>query len=176
LNSATNNYLISIYQKHLKGLNIWGLSFCDISTGEFKTAEYSTKDTNPPRELLIEIFRLRPSEIILPRVLADTFKDLFPGIYFQVFEQIDYYENELYDYLLKELQIPSFKGLGLENFSAGISASSKLLEYILGNRKSQLPHINTLVEYFDLICNFLAFTSCAVVDINNNIKLNYLFF
>lgn len=148
LSSELNNYLISIYRNRVKGINIWGLSFCDISTGEFKTSEYKTKDENPPNELLIEIFRLKPSEIVLPREHANAFRDLFPSIYLQIFEQTEYYENELREFLLKELQISSFKSLGLESYTAGISAASKLLEYIISNRKSRLPHINTLVEYF----------------------------
>lgn len=148
LDSSSNNYLISIFKKSSKGINYWGLSFCDISTGEFKTCEYLIKTTSIPRELIIEIFRLRPSEVILQREIASEFKELFPNISIQTFEKNEYFENELKEYLLKELKLQSLKAIGLENFSAGITASAKLYEYIISNRKSQLPHINTLKEYF----------------------------
>ena len=144
---SNNNYVISIFRKIVKGISIWGLSFCDISTGEFKVAEYMIKGPKLPRELIIEIFRLHPAEIVLPIDLVTDVKELFPQITIASFDAHEYYESELSVYLLKELQVESLKSFGLENLTSGITASGKLLSYIIENRKSQLPHIDKLLLY-----------------------------
>jgi DNA mismatch repair protein MutS len=60
LDSKSNNFLASIY---LSGKS-YGLSYADISTGEFRATSFSTLD-----ELLDELSNLNPKEILLPEEL-----------------------------------------------------------------------------------------------------------
>ena len=73
-----NNYIASIYLTSNRGLNAWGLSYADVSTGEFKLNQYvnSGKEKNiPPSELIMELFRISPSEIIIQSSLINSFKE-----------------------------------------------------------------------------------------------------
>lgn len=144
LEISSNNYLASIYLNKNKSIYIWGFSFADISTGEFKVTEYYSKDREIPKQLLIELFRVKPAEIILPRTLEYEFKLAFPGFNLQIEGDEIYFHSDLANGLLKGLNVVSFKAFGLEGFTAGITAASKLYDYILINRKNTIPQITKI--------------------------------
>jgi len=144
LEISANNYLASIYCTKTKGGFVWGFSFADISTGEFKVAEYFTKGNDIPKELIIELFRVKPAELLLPRALLSEFQSAFPGFYLQAEADESYFVKELAQILLDAFKINSFKAFGINDFTAGIFAAGKLYTYILANRKSTLPHITKI--------------------------------
>jgi DNA mismatch repair protein MutS len=150
LDESDNNYIVSIYLSEKGKYQVWGFSFADISTGEFKANEYrkiiteSSSDLTIAKELLLEIHRIKPAEMLLSKRIAEYFKKLFPSIAVQVFDETEYYASELEKLLLTNLKAENFKGFGLENMSAGIVAAGKLYQYLLNNRKASLPQITKL--------------------------------
>ena len=63
LNQNSNNYICALYKDEKNGL--WGFSYADISTGEFKV-------TQAPFELILaELTRISPSEVIGPSKKQD---------------------------------------------------------------------------------------------------------
>lgn len=144
LNDSENNYIGSIYVSKNRGLYTWGLAYADISTAEFKLAEFYTKSTGIPRELVIELFRIRAAELILPQSLKREISDLLPGITLFSYDDNSYYARELQQLLLEGLQLKSFKAFGVEKYDTGLIAAGKLYEYLQFNRKGNLPQLRSI--------------------------------
>lgn len=142
-----NNYIASIYLTSNRGLNAWGLSYADVSTGEFKLNQYvnSGKEKNiPPSELIMELFRISPSEIIIQSSLINSFKEYFPSFNLVGIDDRQYFTNELKNDLLKYYDIVSFKSFGLDDYEVGLISSAKLLDYVKVNRKLNTPKLQPL--------------------------------
>ena len=81
LEERKNNYIMSIFKSGI----YFGISICDISTGEFYSAEI--KDNNNFPLLLDEIARYSPSELVVNSMMADSkeemdkIKERFENIY-----------------------------------------------------------------------------------------------
>ena len=70
LEERKNNYIMSIFKSGI----YFGISVCDISTGEFYAAEI--KDNNNFPQLLDEIARYSPSELVINSNLADCTEEM----------------------------------------------------------------------------------------------------
>ena len=136
-----NNYLMSLY---LEG-DIAGISFSDISTGEFYAYEVK-------KEKLKEQFSLiNPSEILISKkdkdYLEHVIKSLFPEI------RISKLEDWFFDYdfavdLIKEhFGVKTLKGFGIEHLTAGLSAAGVNLNYLKETQKANLPHLSKIAIY-----------------------------
>ncbi len=136
-----NNYLMSI---HIEG-EIVGISFSDISTGEFYAYEVQ-------EEKLKEQFSLiNPAEILISKkdkdYLEAMIKPLFPEI------RISKLEDWFFDYdfavdLIKEhFGVKTLKGFGIEHLTAGLSAAGVNLNYLKETQKANLPHLNKIALY-----------------------------
>ncbi len=136
-----NNYLMSL---HIDG-EIVGISFSDISTGEFYA--YEVRD-----EKLKEQFSLiNPAEILISKkdkdYLEPIIKSLFPEI------RISKLEDWFFDYdfavdLIKEhFGVKTLKGFGIEHLTAGLSAAGVNLNYLKETQKANLPHLNKIAIY-----------------------------
>ena len=141
LDHKKNNYLLSLCVKD----TITGISFCDISTGEFFAYEIPTENISQ------QIETISPSEIIIQKKDKDWL--------FQIIQKInptirltkvdDWIFN--YDYA-KELLVMQFKtvnlkGFGVDNLIAGITAAGSVLNYLQETQKQNLSHLNKISEY-----------------------------
>ncbi|MBO3117120.1 DNA mismatch repair protein MutS [Winogradskyella sp. DF17] len=135
LHSKSNNFLCAVHfdKKYI------GISFLDISTGEFLTsqgdAEYVDK--------LLQNFN--PSEVLISKhcrkEFAETFGNDFHTFYLEdwVF-QADY----AYEILIKHFNTKTLKGFGIEDLYEGIVASGAVLHYLSETRHNRLEHITTI--------------------------------
>lgn len=135
LHSKSNNFLAAVHfdKKYI------GISFLDISTGEFLTsqgnAEYIDK--------LLQNFK--PSEVLISKqcrkVFAETFGNDFHTFYLEdwVF-QADYAKESL----IKHFNTKTLKGFGIEDLYEGIIASGVVLHYLGETRHNKLEHIATI--------------------------------
>jgi len=153
LEESENNYLASIYFQEKGRYQIWGLSFADLSTGEFKVCEYRfIADKEPvqggiksfPNELVIELNKIKPAEILINKELKEDIVKVASFAVIQGFDKNEYFESELHKSLLENLGADNFKGFGIDDMTSGIIAAGKLFEYINRNRKSSMPHINKI--------------------------------
>lgn len=135
LHSKSNNFLAAV----CFGKNLIGVSFLDVSTGEFLisqgNAEYVDK--------LLQNFR--PSEILVSKPKRHEFTNTF-GTEFHTFYMEDWvfqddYANET---LCKHFQTKSLKGFGIEEFYEGIVASGAVLHYLSETQHHRLQHITTI--------------------------------
>ncbi|MEM6515359.1 MAG: DNA mismatch repair protein MutS [Bacteroidota bacterium] len=135
LNSKTNNFLAALDF----GSQYVGVSFLDVSTGEFFTSQGNVEYVDK----LLQNFR--PSEVLVSKPKRKDFKDAF-GDDFHAFYLEDWvfkddYANET---LLKHFETRSLKGFGIEDLFEGIVASGAILHYLGETRHHKLKHITSI--------------------------------
>jgi DNA mismatch repair protein MutS len=116
-----------------------GISFLDISTGEFLTAQ-----GNPEYiDKLLQNFQ--PSEILVQKNHKNDFKINF-GEDFNVFYLEDWVYKEDYtnEILTNHFQTNSLKGFGIEELLDGIIASGAILYYLSETQHNKLQHITNI--------------------------------
>ena len=135
LHSKSNNFLAAVYFEKQR----IGVSFLDISTGEFLTsqgnAEYIDK--------LLQNFS--PSEVLISKQSRKLFSETF-GTDFHTFYLEDWvfqadYANET---LIKHFNTKTLKGFGIADLYEGIIASGVVLHYLSETRHNKLEHIATI--------------------------------
>ncbi|MDA6072260.1 DNA mismatch repair protein MutS [Flavobacterium sp. AC] len=135
LQSKTNNFLASVY---FANKNI-GVSFLDVSTGEFLTAQGNAEYIDK----LLQNFN--PSEILVPKNNKGDFKAAF-GEDFHTFYLEDWIYKEDYalETLTKHFQTVSLKGFGIEELKDGIVASGAILYYLSETQHNRVQHITAI--------------------------------
>ena len=149
---------MSIFQKGM----FFGIAVCDISTGDFYSAEI--KEENNFERLLDEISRYSPSEIIANKMLADCKEEID-----KIKERFDVYiseedeanfsqdtQNIYMQYALADDKGNIIKDLDKRLFA--VSAINGLIKYIEDTQKTKLEHINkstiyTITKYMALDIN-----------------------
>ena len=135
LNYKENNFLAAIHF----GKGACGVSFLDISTGEFLTGE-GTYDYI--EKLLTNI---QPKEVLYDRSRKQDFERLF-GTRYCTFELDDWVftEQTAMQKLLRHFHVKTLKGFGVEHLKNGIIASGAILQYLEQTLHTQIGHITTL--------------------------------
>ena len=148
LEERKNNYIMSIFKSGI----YFGISICDISTGEFYSAEI--KDNNNFPLLLDEIARYSPSELVVNSMMADSkeemdkIKERFENIYVTKFND-EAFKSSV-DNLNLRFTILDENGSKLEDFedkNLAISSINGLIGYIKETQKTDLDHINKITVY-----------------------------
>ncbi len=136
LNHKENNFLCAIHSSNNKQ---FGISFLDVSTGEFLTTEGSRDDIDK----LLSSFS--PKEILIERGSKKKFEENFGSSFF-LFELDDWIftEDASRDRLLSHFQTKSLKGFGIEHLDLGIIASGAVLHYLDITQHKNIGHINSL--------------------------------
>ena len=135
LNYKENNFLAAIHF----GKGACGVSFLDISTGEFLTGE-GTYDYI--EKLLTNI---QPKEVLYDRTRKQDFERLF-GTRYCTFELDDWVftDQTAHQKLLKHFNVKTLKGFGVEHLKNGIIASGAILQYLEQTLYTQIAHITHL--------------------------------
>ena len=139
LTAERNNFLAAIYhdgQTH-------GLAVVDLTTGDFKTTEASTN-----AELVAELERLRPAEIIFPAE-EGRFLDLLGA----AFPIVNGYEDWVFApetaiFTVREhFKVASLDGFGLKNHTAAVGAAGAAIHYLSQHLRRDLKHLTRLSFY-----------------------------
>ncbi len=135
LNYKENNFLASVHF----GKSACGVSFLDISTGEFLVGE----GTYDYVEKLIGSFS--PKEVLYNREHRHDFERYF-GTRLCTFEMDDWVftEQTAHQKLYKHFQVKSLKGFGVDHLRSGVIAAGAILQYLEQTLHSQIAHITTL--------------------------------
>ena len=148
LEERKNNYIMSIFKTGI----YFGISVCDISTGEFYSAEI--KDQNNFPTLLDEIARYTPSELVVNSMMANCeeemskIKERFENVYVTKFND-KFFKTELNNIDLR-FNIVDNEGKKLENIKEKtliVASINALVEYIEETQKTSLDHINKITIY-----------------------------
>ena len=135
LNHRENNFLAAVHF----GKDMCGISFLDISTGEFLTAE----GTVDYIDKLLNNFS--PKEILIERANRKRFEECF-GSRFNTFELEDWVftTDAATDRLLKHFETKNLKGFGVQHLKLGIISSGAILHYLDITQHIHISHINSL--------------------------------
>ena len=136
LEQKENNYLAALY---FNGSERSGVAFLDISTGSFSIAE-GNKDY-----LEVLLNDMAPKEILLQREYVKGFKEHF-GEHWYISQMDEWAFNPIAcrEKLLKQLNVETLKGFGVEGMVNGITAAGSLLFYLESNFNAGIAHICSL--------------------------------
>jgi DNA mismatch repair protein MutS len=135
LERKQNNFLASVFG----GKNAFGVSFLDLSTGEF----YAAQGNESYVLKLIQGFA--PSEIIFSKQSREKFELLFGEEYstFALDEWVYGYDYG-YEKLISQFKTASLKGFGVEDFGESIIAAGAILHYLEDTEHKDTSHISSI--------------------------------
>ncbi|CAN5737297.1 DNA mismatch repair protein MutS [soil metagenome] len=135
LDHRSNNFLAAVF---MDGNNC-GVSFLDVSTGEFLAAEGDIIYV----EKLLQNFR--PSEVLFQKSKKKLFVETF-GEKFYIFGQEDWIFTEEFstEKLMKHFSVNSLKGFGVDGMRAGTIAAGAALHYLTETNYERIQHISAL--------------------------------
>jgi DNA mismatch repair protein MutS len=135
LEHKTNNFLASIHLDKEKA----GVSFLDVSTGEFLVAEGSLTYI----EKLIQSFK--PNEILFEKNKRQSLINLI-GDRFYIFGLDDWAFTQDFGYeaLTKQFGTSSLKGFGIEHLGLAIKSCGAILHYLGETKHDKLQHITAV--------------------------------
>src|SRR5690554_1493233 len=141
LDHKKNNYVMSVALRD----EYAGVSFCDISTGEFYTFEIS------PSQLPSQIETINPSEILVQKRDKDKVAEIISKVSkdIRITKLDDWIFN--FDYakelLLMQFKTVNLKGFGVDSLTTGIISAGAILNYLQETQKANLSHINHISLY-----------------------------
>ncbi len=137
LNYKENNFLAAVHF----GKAACGISFLDISTGEFLTGE----GTHDYIEKLLG--NLQPKEVLVDRARKRDFEQYFGNKLF-TFELDDWVftEQTASQKLLKHFRVKNMKGFGVDHLKNGLIAAGAILQYLELTQHTQIGHITQIAR------------------------------
>ena len=135
LERKSNNFLASI----VVNKNNFGVSFLDVSTGEFYAAE------GRESYILKIIQGFSPAEIIFCKQSRPFFEKLFDGAY-NTFALDDWVYSFDYGYekLINQFKTASVKGFGIEGMGEAVMAAGAILHYLDDTEHKDTSHITSI--------------------------------
>lgn len=135
LQSKSNNFLAAVHF----GTESIGISFLDVSTGEFLTTQGSAEYIDK----LLQNFN--PSEVLFSKQKRKRFSETF-GDNFHVFHLEDWVFQTDYarETLEKHFDTQNLKGFGVDHLEAGVIASGAALHYLGETQHHKLAHITKI--------------------------------
>jgi DNA mismatch repair protein MutS len=135
LERKQNNFLASIFS----GKDIYGVSFLDVSTGEF----YAAQGNENYVFKLIQGFS--PSEIIFSKQSREKFEKLL-GDEYNIFALDEWVYGFDYGYekLINQFKTASLKGFGIDGFGEAIIAAGAVLHYLEDTEHRDTSHIASI--------------------------------
>ncbi len=135
LTARENNFLCAIHF----GASAVGISFLDISTGEFLVAEGSTAYIDK----LLAGFQ--PKEVLVQHGLKGRFEGLYGSKNF-IFELDDwaFTAATAHERLTKHFQVRNLKGFGVDHLKDGVVAAGAIMCYLEMTQHTQTAHISSL--------------------------------
>lgn len=135
LSAKSNNFLCAVHF----GRNRLGVSFLDISTGEFLTSEGSVEQVDK----LLQNFS--PNEVLVSKNHKKEFVECFGNQLHSFFlEDWIFQEDYAQESLNNHFGTKTLKGFGIEHLNHGVVASGAVLHYLSETQHRRLQHINKI--------------------------------
>ena len=142
LDETKNNYIMCIFENKA---NI-GLSFSDVSTGEFLTTQF---EADEKKKVIDEIAKFNPSEIIAnsKTTLKEEIEKIF-NVKLNIYQDFNFDFHNSITTLCNHFNVLNLDGFGLEDkYFASICSSGALFSYLFETQKNTLSHINNIKRY-----------------------------
>jgi DNA mismatch repair protein MutS len=135
LERKQNNFLASVFGSK----NIFGISFLDVSTGEFYAAQGS-------KDYVMKIIQgFAPTEIIFSKSMRSHFEELFGEEYSTyALDEWIYGFDYAYEKLINHFKTTSVKGFGIEGMGEAVIAAGAILHYLEDTEHKDTSHISSI--------------------------------
>jgi len=135
LSAKSNNFLCAVHF----GAKVHGVSFLDISTGEFLIAEGNLEQIDK----LLQNFA--PNEVLVSKAHKTDFTEAFgTGLHTFFLEDWIFQEDYALETLRNHFKTATLKGFGIAQLNYGIIASGAVMHYLSDTRHNQLQHISKI--------------------------------
>lgn len=172
LKESSNNFLAAL----VKEGDELGLSFVDVSTGEFYTTQFKEQEDKDESKLADELARFKPTECLVPKALHESKEfvqslgkldslNLYPYDTMLVHDTA-----EAKEYLKKHFRVVSMEAFGCENMPLALKASAAALSYLHETQKTALEHITKLTTYSSSSFMILDSTTLRNLEILRNVR------
>ncbi|MFA6118573.1 MAG: DNA mismatch repair protein MutS [Parachlamydiales bacterium] len=172
LKDKTNNFFVSLSQIS----RTYGLAVLDLSTSEFYVIEIEDE-----KELINEIFKLKPSELLLSRKFKTLNSDLFERLkneFNYLINEKDewYFEYEFaYDKLINHFNTSNLDVFGMKGYTSAVNAAGALISYLSEDLCFNLEHIKTiktesLSSYMQI--DYSTLKNLEILETNNDLNKN----
>ncbi len=135
LEGKANNYLAAVI---IEG-DLAGLAYADITTSEYATTQLAAS------EVSVELFRLRPAELLLPEGAAAPDADDSTAIAHIPSESFDLEWSA--ESLKRHFKVSSLEAFGCDNLPLAIRAAGAIREYLVQTQKAAADQLTTLRAY-----------------------------
>lgn len=152
LDASKNNYLASVSKSAKE--NSFGLSYIDISTGEFRISKLDYS------QLLAELNRISPSEIIgiagkrqlkpfqvVPEETIDLPDEITKNYNCTVRSADAFSADNALEKIKQVFNINSLEGFGFPEYAIGLTAAGAIIDYLQETQKTDLPKFDTISPY-----------------------------
>ncbi len=145
LDETKNNYIMTIFSSKYG----YGISLCDVTTGEFLTTEFPFLQGE--EKVVEEIAKYHPAELLCNDLFlkSEKVKEIESRFHLKVTAC----DGWLFSYqtafkkLCDHFRVKSLYGFGIKNQDCAIIASGALLCYLYDTQKNNLSHISKLKLY-----------------------------
>ena len=134
----TNLFMAAIWGEN----GVYGLAHADLSTGEFRLTEINSFEN-----LLEELGRIDPAELLLSELDRKTRQKDFSRYRLEILDEETFDPRKAGELLKEQLSVRSLIGFGCENMPSGITAAGALVAYLRETQKGFPPHIKEIVTY-----------------------------
>ncbi|WP_457573500.1 DNA mismatch repair protein MutS [Desulfolithobacter sp.] len=151
LDEKSNCYVCGLVLGKQKKKKVAGLSFLDVSTGEFLVCEHQVDQEYS--QIIDELTRMRPAELLLPESLEEplaqlleTLTTLLPGLCITWRADLQFDRDTAHTSLTEHFKTSGLAGFGCSDLHTGIRAAGGLLLYIRETQKTDLSHIRRIAS------------------------------
>ncbi len=150
LDEKENSYVSGVCRLTEGNRTIWGVSFLDLSTGDFSVGEF-VEAGDVPEQLIDQMSRMNPAEILIN---VSQHQSLLPflnavelhlsGICITTRPSRIFHLESCVEMLTDHFQVISMDGFGCAGYHPGVIAAGVLLDYVIETQKADLAHIEKL--------------------------------
>ncbi|MCH9609410.1 MAG: DNA mismatch repair protein MutS [Chlamydiales bacterium] len=138
LPDKASNYIASVSRVG----SLFGLSLLEVTTGEFKVAEFETA-----KEMVDELFRVQATEVVMTKKFKGKHHDLFDKELITFVEEWQFEHQNASRYLTEHFALSNLDGFGLKGMVAAINSAGALLSYVHEELSMCVDHISRIVPY-----------------------------
>jgi DNA mismatch repair protein MutS len=150
LDDKSNHYVAAISKQEKGAAQIFGLSFLDLSTGQFLIGEFLDTE-NSYDNVIDQLSRLNPAELLVDSSKSDNLKDFLdavetflPQLCLTKRDESLFHLQSCRELLLDHFNVINLSGFGCESMQCGIVAAGVLLDYVREMQKTNVDHVERI--------------------------------
>jgi DNA mismatch repair protein MutS len=150
LDGKSNHYVAALTRQERGKRISYGLSFLDLSTGEFLVGDFSNPSDHG-NDIIDQLTKMTPAELLVNESdmenlseLLQIAKTFMPGLCITKRDASVFHHLSCEEILLDHFQVLNLSGFGCEQMPGGIVAAGVLLDYIHETQKTDTRHIEKL--------------------------------